>query len=186
MDQIDNVCSKLRLEELDNFQPLKDLTVNLGVKPRHVGLVAVVLIGIFAIVGYGGLWLSFLVGFLYPAYKSFKALETTNDDEDDKQWLTYWVIFGFMHCFQRFLNIVLDLIPFSAVLKLAFNIWLFHPSTKGATVLYNNFFKGVLKKYEGMIDEHLETIGKTVSDTAPMLDRAARDLKREAVNRAIN
>jgi receptor expression-enhancing protein 5/6 len=33
-----------------------------------------------------------MVGVLYPAYISFKAIETPHLD-DDKQWLTYWVVF---------------------------------------------------------------------------------------------
>ena len=35
-----------------------------------------------------------VVGFVYPAYMSFKAIETEDDVDDDIQWLTYWVVFG--------------------------------------------------------------------------------------------
>ena len=34
-----------------------------------------------------------LVGFVYPMYASLKAIETFSKD-DDKQWLTYWVVFS--------------------------------------------------------------------------------------------
>ena len=34
------------------------------------------------------------IGLLYPAYKSFKSLQT-KDKDDDSQWLTYWIVFSF-------------------------------------------------------------------------------------------
>lgn len=33
------------------------------------------------------------LGVLYPAYASFKALESPQLN-DDKQWLTYWVVYA--------------------------------------------------------------------------------------------
>jgi receptor expression-enhancing protein 5/6 len=33
-----------------------------------------------------------IVEFLYPAYASIKAVETSGKD-DDSMWLTYWIIF---------------------------------------------------------------------------------------------
>jgi receptor expression-enhancing protein 5/6 len=42
----------------------------------------------------GSFLLSGLIGFMYPAYKSFKALES-NSLDDDKFWLTYWTVYSF-------------------------------------------------------------------------------------------
>ena len=38
--------------------------------------------------------IALVVGYLYPSYCSFKALQTPSDD-DDKQWLTYWIVMAF-------------------------------------------------------------------------------------------
>ena len=54
--------------------------------------------------------LSSVVGFLYPAYMSFKALESKNFD-DDKHWLTYWTVYSFLTLFDSLLSIVLSFIP---------------------------------------------------------------------------
>jgi receptor expression-enhancing protein 5/6 len=35
-----------------------------------------------------------VIGFVYPLIASVKAIETETLD-DDKQWLTYWIIFVF-------------------------------------------------------------------------------------------
>ena len=41
------------------------------------------------------------VGFLYPAYCSIKALESSVK-KDDTQWLTYWVVFAFFSVVEYF------------------------------------------------------------------------------------
>ena len=186
MEVLDSVCLKLRLNELERVGPINDLSAKTGIKASYIGLAGLSLTVLFVLFGFATSWITFAVGFLYPAYKSFKALESNGSLEDDKQWLTYWVVFSFLHVFDRFLNIILAFIPFSTVLKLAFNIWLFHPNTRGALVIYNSVIRGTLKRYESMIDEHLDYVKKSVNDAQPILDRATKDLKREAINRVIS
>ena len=43
-----------------------------------------------------GVWVercSVVVGFVYPAYRSFKALEA-KEPEGSATWLTYWLVFS--------------------------------------------------------------------------------------------
>ena len=45
------------------------------------------------------------VGFLYPAYCSIKALESSVKN-DDTQWLTYWVVFAFFSVVEYFADFI--------------------------------------------------------------------------------
>ena len=65
----------------------------------------------------------------YPAFKSIQALETAEDEEDDKIWLSYWVIFGVITIVDQFFWWALEFIPFYFWLRLGFFMWLFMPQS---------------------------------------------------------
>ena len=76
-----------------------------------------------------------LVGFIYPAYMSIKAIDT-KDKDDDTQWLTYWVVFALFILLE---HLGIDGYIFGYfVLKFTFLIWLLSPFTRGAKVIYEN------------------------------------------------
>ena len=85
-----------------------------------------------------------LIGFGLPAYLSLKALETTTH-QDDVQWLTYWVVFGFFNFLESFaLSVVLYYFPWYFSFKSLFILWLQLPYFKGAQVAYFSVLKPVL------------------------------------------
>jgi receptor expression-enhancing protein 5/6 len=85
------------------------------------------------------------IGFIYPAYQSFKAIENKNKG-DDIQWLVYWVLYAFFAIIETFQDFILYWIPFYFSGKLAFLLWAMLPQTRGAKVLYDSFLKDFLKK----------------------------------------
>lgn len=100
--------------------------------------------------GVGQSYITQVIGVAYPAFMSFIALETDSKD-DDKQWLTYWVCFGAFNIVDQFAGIILQFIPFYFFLKLGFLVYLFHPSTLGATSVFNEYVLPYVKQYEGQI-----------------------------------
>ena len=107
--------------------------------PQQKVLQYIMVLGIlFIVFGIGQAILTNLIGVAYPVFMSFYALESDGDD-DDKQWLTYWVVFGAFSIADQFAGFILRFIPFYYVLKVATLIWLFHPATQGATFVYNNY-----------------------------------------------
>jgi receptor expression-enhancing protein 5/6 len=80
-------------------------------------------IGVLILIfGVGIASLSSLVGFGYPAYKSFQAIESKIKG-DDTQWLVYWVIFAFFSIMEVFIDTLLYWIPFYYAFKSALLLW---------------------------------------------------------------
>jgi len=85
-----------------------------------------------------------LVGWALPAYLSIKAIESPQH-EDDIQWLTYWVVFGFFNFLESFaLRMVLYYFPWYYAFKTIFVLWLQLPATRGARTFYINVLRPVM------------------------------------------
>ena len=68
-----------------------------------------------------------LIGYVFPAYCSIKAIETPKK-EDDKQWLTYWMVFGLFTVIEYFSGFIMDyLFSYYFVFKFFFILWLIAP-----------------------------------------------------------
>jgi receptor expression-enhancing protein 5/6 len=71
-----------------------------------------------------------LLGWALPAYLSFKAIESPSP-QDDIQWLTYWVVFGFFNFLESFAGgVVLYYLPWYYAFKSLFILWLQLPLTR--------------------------------------------------------
>ncbi|CAJ1945453.1 unnamed protein product [Cylindrotheca closterium] len=144
MDKVDQVVKSIdefiaKYPSVTQFERFKDLEEKTGHPKVYFFLGAVFLIASF-VLGFGGLKLvTDLVGFLYPAYMSFKSMESSPKavPDDATQWLTYWVIFSSLTVTEGLFTFIVKLIPFYYGIKMGLIIWLYHPKTTGAEVLYN-------------------------------------------------
>ena len=85
--------------------------------------------GVFTVLNMFFRLVSVLVGFLYPAYSSYKAVEMKNP-EMMSLLLVYWCVFGLFSVLEVFMDIFLAQITVYYMGKLAFLIWLQMPQTK--------------------------------------------------------
>eukprot|EP00359_Climacostomum_virens_P008839 CAMPEP_0204905300 /NCGR_PEP_ID=MMETSP1397-20131031/5345_1 /ASSEMBLY_ACC=CAM_ASM_000891 /TAXON_ID=49980 /ORGANISM="Climacostomum Climacostomum virens, Strain Stock W-24" /LENGTH=112 /DNA_ID=CAMNT_0052074171 /DNA_START=216 /DNA_END=554 /DNA_ORIENTATION=- len=94
---------------------------------------------------------------------SFKAIES-KDYEDDKQWLTYWVVYGSFTVVDTFTDVLLSWLPFYHPIKLLVLIFLAWPETKGAQTVYDRLIRPILVKHESVIDQGLGHIKAKVEE----------------------
>mmetsp|Transcript_12890 Transcript_12890/g.22273 ORF Transcript_12890/g.22273 Transcript_12890/m.22273 type:complete len:148 (-) Transcript_12890:710-1153(-) len=123
----------------------------------------------------------YIVGFLYPAYASFHALRSPSQ-EDDRQWLIYWIIYALCNVFEFFLDLVIFWLPFYYEFKVFFILWLQLPQFRGAEWLYLQLQK-YLDKHEGSFmnlkDDLLKKVvsgAKDLPGTAASASKMASDL----------
>ncbi|KAJ3111339.1 ER membrane protein DP1/Yop1 [Phlyctochytrium bullatum] len=123
---------------LSSIKPLTELEQKTKIPKLHLlvyaalGLVYIILI----LANVGGSFLTHALGFFYPAIESIRAAETGTKDEY-QQWLSYWIILGFL-TFLEYTNwALLSVLPYYYALKVGLLIWLMLPQTKGAYKVYH-------------------------------------------------
>lgn len=124
----------------DRVPQLKEFAQKLNVESGVLlgGIMSLGLLVTFLL--FGSTILTLTITVLYPSFKSIQALET-NKTDDDKEWLTYWIIFGIFSLLDDCCGCILNFIPYFYWIKLAFFIYLLAPQTRGAMFLYNSFVK---------------------------------------------
>ncbi|OQR96400.1 hypothetical protein ACHHYP_15842 [Achlya hypogyna] len=164
--------------ELNKYPILVQLEEQTGVDKVYLTAGGVVLLLLVVLVGFGAGLLCNLVGFVYPAYASFKAIESESKT-DDVQWLTYWVVYCCFEIVEVFVDYLLFWVPFYYAFKLGFLVWLFLPSTQGATFIFSHFLQPFLKAQEDNIDAALNNIksnsGSVIADISGVVKDATKD-----------
>ncbi|BFY98522.1 hypothetical protein BsWGS_01562 [Bradybaena similaris] len=143
---------------------LEKIEQKTGVKRLYIVIAFAVLLGIYLMIGYGADFLCNLIGFLYPAYASVKAIES-HDKEDDTKWLTYWVVYSVFSLLEFFFDIFLFWIPFYWFLKCAFLVWCFLPVPwNGSHMIYYRFIRPFILRHQGEIDAVVDEAGHAINE----------------------
>ena len=157
---------------------LRDLAKAVGVE-SGVLLAAIILVSLLVTFClFGATIVTLTITVLFPAFKSIQALES-DGTQDDKEWLTYWIIFGIFSLIDDFFGCILEFIPYYYWIKLAFFIYLLAPQTQGAMFIYNNIVKGFLEKNKASIQGLIDDVKGSVNE-------AASEAKKTAINELQN
>ena len=130
-----------------------------GVKRIVIAQGLFALLALYLVVGRAAQFVCNMIGFVYPAYKSLVALETSNK-EDDSKWLTYWVVFAAFSVVEFFSDVLLSWFPLYWLAKVAFLLWCTTNLNSGSAVIYNRLIRPVFLK-------HANSKGSNSASTSP-------------------
>lgn len=150
-----------------------DVAKKAGVEPGLILGGGLFVSSILILIFFGATILTVVITVVYPAVKSIQALETNDTEDDDKVWLTYWIMFGIFSLLDEFGGILLSFIPLYFYVRLAFFIFLMAPQTQGASLLYRTLVKPILSQHKERIQSFIDEVKGSANDLSKEAKTAA-------------
>ena len=176
-------------EQIDDFLNQKNVFTNglmfleqkTGVNRIYLLQGGAALLAFYLVVGYSSGLIVSLIGFVYPAYASIKAIQSEEKDDDTK-WLIYWTVYSSFNVVRYFTDIVLSWFPLYFAFKCAFLLWCMAPfSGNGSVFIYNKLLKPFVIQHEKTIDSYLEVAKERASLVIDDAKEKAREVAVEQV-----
>ena len=109
---------------------------------------------------------------IYPGLLSIRAIESATKD-DDKVWLTYWMVVGLLNVAETFLGFIFWFIPYWSWIRVALFVWLIQ--FKGAQTLYQTVIREFLHKNKDLIQNFIKQTQDFAGDAAKKVAKEASD-----------
>ena len=135
-----------------------------GIKGIYV-VIGLILSVIFVYLNIFDTIITNLVGTLYPAFWTIKSIEK-DDLKEQRNWLTYWIVFGFFVLMDMFSPIIVKFIPIYFVMKIMLLIWLLMPGSYGCIFVYNLIVKKIIRKYENNLQKIVSNIEGIINENS--------------------
>nr|AFK37089.1 unknown [Lotus japonicus] len=94
------------------------------------------------------------VGIALPVYSTFKAIESKDQDAQNR-CLLYWAAYGSFSLVEVFTDKLISWVPMYYHVKFAFLVWLQLPPTNGAKQLYVKHLRPFLSRHQARADHIL-------------------------------
>jgi receptor expression-enhancing protein 5/6 len=173
MDQVKQKLSE-KTAILDGYArmipPVEDAARKVGVNPGLILGALLFVVGVFALLFQGFAICVTMFTVIYPGLLSIRAIETSSAD-DDKIWLTYWIVFGFLEVAETFFGFVFYFVPYYSYIRVALFVWLIQ--FNGAETLYSTVLRDLLRKNKDLIQSFIKRAQDTTESVAK---KAATDL----------
>ncbi|XP_011497835.1 PREDICTED: receptor expression-enhancing protein 5-like [Ceratosolen solmsi marchali] len=123
-----------------------------GVDRLYIFVALLIFLAIYLIIGIGQQLVSNVIGFMYPAYSSMKAIESKQANDDTK-WLTYWVVFAVLTIIEYFVDFIIGWFPVYWLFKCLLYTWLMIPTEyNGSLIIYRCLIRPKFIAYQSNVD----------------------------------
>lgn len=111
-EKLDTITKKLELERFNQNKVVSKISTTIKLKPEYVTLILLTLAVLFFLATpWGHLILISFFTYIYPSYKSFRALQS-EDHSDNKRWMIYWIVYGLIYSFEVMISGLLQVRSF--------------------------------------------------------------------------
>ncbi|CAF4092054.1 unnamed protein product [Rotaria socialis] len=125
-------------------------------KRERVALGLLGFVAIYLVLGWANDFICNFIGFIYPAYASVLAVEST-PTHDDTEWLIYWIVYASFGFVEYIGYVFFHSLPFYWFGKCIFLLWLMAPGERGGShILYHRFVRPFVLKHQSVVDKHIQ------------------------------